>query len=82
VAIKTLDIVAFPDRWSAAVDLPSGVRFSIKVDGRTRIRNGDVVYFGEAGATQSMGEALGRRFQFKSAEGRAVNVSISYETGN
>jgi hypothetical protein len=79
--VKTLDIVAQPDRWSEAVVLPLGVRFSIKVDGRTRIRNGDVVYFGEAGATQSMGEDVSRRFQFKSAEARAVNVSISYQAG-
>lgn len=80
--LKTIDLVAAPDRWSDAVELPPGVRFSIAIDGRTRIRSGDVVYFGETGTTQSMGEAVGGRLQFKSAESRPVNVSISYETVN
>jgi hypothetical protein len=56
-------------------------RFAIKVDGRVRIRNGDQVYLAEPNATASIGEGLGRRFQFKSAELRQVNVAISYDSG-
>jgi hypothetical protein len=37
------------------------------------------LYFGDSQATLSMGEGLSRRFNFKSAEQRPVNVTLSYE---
>jgi len=77
--IVSVDIVAPPDAWSVPVVLPPGVRFSIRTDGRIRIRNGDRLYFGDSQATLSMGEGLSRRFNFKSAEQRPVNVTLSYE---
>ena len=78
-AVEKIRLEVLPNSWSQMVELPANARFSITIDGRVRIRNGHQIYFAEPGVTYSMGDALSRHFEFKSAEPRAVHVQIFFQ---
>jgi serine/threonine protein kinase len=79
-SVERITIEAPVGEWSRTIELPAGAKFSIEMQGKVRIRNGDAVYYIDArGGARSLGDGLSQRFAFKSAEGKKIDIVIYYE---